>query len=201
MEKHLHTCELLSESKPEYDARRLQSLALNPAMMFLLADMVEKANNEKTTKLFVEALNGKMEYFDMYVKNLEKSDKIIEVGKRAGGRKRKFTDIEFEEEFVENMENETTDEKLSKLLDYFEGVPLLNITKTVKVFDNKILAVAHTKLDDDDKKWKRLEFSKKKVGKSVSKNFTKDDATEMVGKDVHTCRVAKIFPLKDLNQP
>ena len=97
------------------------------------------------------------------------------------------------------MENETTDEKLSKLLDYFEGVPLLNITKTVKVFGNKILAVAHTKLDDDDKKWKRLGFSKKKVGKSVSKNFTKDDATEMVGKDVHTCRVAKIFPLKDLN--
>ena len=112
-EAHLLACERLQEHEEfaSSEPRRLHSLALAPAFLFLLADMVEDADSSKTTSLFVEALNSKDHFFEIYCSNLVKSEEIIQAGMiRAGGMKRKVHEVEDEDAAIDG--EPTLDEKL-----------------------------------------------------------------------------------------
>ena len=112
-EAHLLACERLQEHEEfaNSEPRRLHSLALAPAFLFLLADMVEDADSSKTTSLFVEALNSKDHFFEIYCSNLVKSEEIIQAGMiRAGGMKRKVHEVEDEDAAIDG--EPTLDEKL-----------------------------------------------------------------------------------------
>ena len=116
IEAHLLACERLMELDEYSDCepRRLHSLSLAPAFLYLLAGMLEAADNPKTTGLCVEALNSKEH---IYTNNLFKSEEIINEGmKIPESRKRKVTEVEEEDEAIDVG---TLDDKLEKLLGNF----------------------------------------------------------------------------------
>jgi hypothetical protein len=180
------------------DSRKLQSLALNPSLVFLLSDLVEESEDEHTKALFAEALNSKEEYFILYAKSAMKADEILDEMDKSRGKKRKYT--ETLDEVEDEIPLETIDDKLNKLLDELEEVPTSDVSKYLRLVNkNKSLAVAHTKLNEGVKDcWKKLKMTTKEAGKSVNNAFSKDNPKGTREKDFYITRVSKVFHIKDM---
>jgi hypothetical protein len=203
-EAHLLACERLQEHEEfaNSEPRRLHSLALAPAFLFLLADMVEDADSSKTTSLFVEALNSKDHFFEIYCSNLVKSEEIIQAGMiRAGGMKRKVHEVKDEDAAIDG--EPTLDEKLQMLMDDFKNTEMIEKNKFIRIVNKNSLAVAHTRLNENGKKgWSKLNISKKESGPSKNNGFIRDGVEELTDfkGDVYVTKVSKVFPLKNMSE-
>ena len=174
-------------STPDYGDRRLGSQAIPLAIFLLIEEDVEETDDEAVKALFVEAFGDRQTFFNVCVKELKKSEAIIEIHMDRSNyveREESHGDIEDDELVPESQED-----KLNVLLDTFKDKDLVTLTKYIKVFNQantQILAVAHAKVNTDfDKLFKKLKFKPDDDDVKHVKSFTKPNGEQIFGRGSH----------------
>ena len=136
---HKTACDLLAEARPDYGDRRLGSQAIPLAIFLLIEEDVEETDDEAVKALFVEAFGDRQTFFNVCVKELEKSEAIIEIHmdrtNYVGRDEVSHDDIDDDELVPESQED-----KLNVLLDTFKDKDLvILISKCLTNLSHKTL--------------------------------------------------------------
>ena len=204
MAAHRDACDLLAEVRPDYGDRRLGSQAIPFAIFLLIEKDVEKANDEETKALFVEAFGDREAFFNVCVKELEKAEAII--NESLGNAGLHIDDNIRDEVNVVSRQDipEDREDKIKVLLDLFKEKDLLTLTKYIKIFTqgkSQVLGIAHTKINQDyDKAFKKLNLLPDDDSIKHVKSFTKPASQEMSGKNSMVATVCKVFLMKNFSR-
>ena len=168
----------------------------------MIEEDVEETDDEAVKALFVEAFGDRQTFFNVCVKELKKSEAIIEIHMDRTNyveREESHDDIEDDELVPESQED-----KLNVLLDTFKDKDLVTLTKYIKVFNQantQILAVAHAKVNTDfDKLFKKLKFKPDDDDVKHVKSFTKPNGEQIFGRGAMVTTCCKIFYLNKLSK-
>ena len=153
----------------------------------------------------MEAFGDREAFFNVCVTELEKAEIIVE--QQMGRAIARGSEYSAEEpDLFESSDDipETQEDKIKVLLDIFKEKDLLTLTKYIKVFTqgkNRILGVAHTKLNTDFAKvFKKLNLVPDDDDVKHVKSFTKPSGEQMSGKNTMVATCCKIFHLKKFSK-
>ena len=182
----------------------LQAIPL--AIFLLIEEDVEEIEDEHLKALFVEAFGDREHFFNICIKELEKSEAIIELHMDRTNlveRSASVTDDNTDEPDEEYIQ-ETQEDKINVLLDLFKDKDLVSLTKYIKVFNQnnrQILGVAHAKMNSDyNRLFKKLQLEPDEEDVKHIKSFTKPNVEQISGKGCMVATSCKIFYIKKFSR-
>ena len=149
-EKHKAACSLLGELREDYSHRKLKAYSLPIVSYLLFEEAVKEANDDTTTRLFVEAFKDLETLVNKVVLSCDKTDKMME--KHMIRKQDPNNDLRLLQ--VDDLDHE---EVLNEVLLFVEQNEERKISSLVKLFKKEVtkkevVGVAHTKLKDE-KPW------------------------------------------------